>query len=526
MSHPRTRPLLKSGAILAAVAAAWVCRGTLQAQFSADGHPTVAAACVLAGAMVGMLIGCHAIRWLLNFGAGPFPVARIVLEECRRSRGLAVPVGGVMLLLAILPVALDPGSPLRYRIQSYLGYSLLAMGLLLTFATLLVACKTVSDDLRQNQAGDVFGKPLRRGVYLLGKWLGMILLDAIVVAVCGGMIYAGAAFWLARQRPMDDHDASAIHEQVLTARQQAGPEQPAAVHDAALARLRELEEASPAWIAERGGRDVVLKELRRQAEAAWLGIGPLQRRSYVFRGLSPAVQSAGYIQVRWKIESPSAPSDQSLSIGLLVNDRPIPITTPLNSPQTLTLPSSCIDNQGQLTLTFVNVDPWSPEATGNRSMSFSGGDGLMVLYKVGDFGPNLVRALLMLWIRLAFFAMVAVACSTFLSFPVASVLTLTIWTALIGGGLSLEHLGLLSSDDAGADALRSIPALKRPVEFLASQLAGFSQPQASSLLSDGRYIPWHDVARHAACTGVLWTGAAATLACLVLRRKEIARVQV
>ena len=68
-------------------------------------------------------------------------------------------------------------------------------------------------------------KPLGRWQYLLGKWLGIVLLDGLLVALVGGGVFAVAA--AVRRLPAADvADRRAVDEEVFTARSVARPEHP------------------------------------------------------------------------------------------------------------------------------------------------------------------------------------------------------------------------------------------------------------------------------------------------------------
>src|SRR5262245_23671165 len=110
-------------------------------------------------------------------------VAHTVVKEASR-RGISL-VFIVLLLVALplLPMALDPDAPLRYRIQTFIS---LSMGLTFAVAavmTLFFSCASVAFEIRDRQIWHLMTKPLARLNYLLGKWIGVVMVNLIILAV-------------------------------------------------------------------------------------------------------------------------------------------------------------------------------------------------------------------------------------------------------------------------------------------------------------------------------------------------------
>ena len=480
----------------------------------------LASAAIFVAAVWAMILGMAILHRLLAVGMGPLAVARSMFGEAMRTRSTLTLVLLVFAALAVLPAVMNPDSPLRYRIQSYLAWSHAAIAFFLFLSTILFSAYSVGDDFGGGRANDIFVKPVRRGGYLFGKWLGAVLLNGLLVAVCGGTIGLVTTRWLAQMQPMDDYDAFAVREQVLTARHAILPDAPPELEAAARQRLDELLSHSPGWIRERGGPDAVLKELQDQAQIAWRSIAPYSRRSFIFRDLGNA-RNVQQIQLRFKIQSARPPGGETLRIGLIANGRPVPLETAINVIQVYSLPATLIDDSGALEIAFVNVDPWNPDAPGG-SISFPPDDGLQILYEAGAFGPNLLRAMLVLWAKLAFLAIIAVVAPTLLSFPVACLLCLAVWVMSAGSGEILGAIVLPGPDNAGFVYGRMlVPAVSK----IAAQLTRFGQPDTSSLLTDGRLIPWAQVRQHLLVVGLGWTLACGTAGWLLFSRREIAGVQ-
>src|SRR6185369_8941904 len=96
----------------------------------------------------------------------------------------------------------------------------------LAIGTVLFSCFSVSRDIVQQQIFLTMSKPIRWGQYLLGKWIGIMLVNALLISVTGLGVYsmAQALRWM---RAVDARDRYVVESEVLTAREIAGPEFPA-----------------------------------------------------------------------------------------------------------------------------------------------------------------------------------------------------------------------------------------------------------------------------------------------------------
>ncbi len=97
---------------------------------------------------------------------------------------------------------------------------------------------------------------------------------------------------------------------------------------------------------------------------------------------------------------------------------------------------------GTVDITYENL--YEPTMRGDAPSvyaEFPFEDGIQVLYPVATFGENLVRAGAVVFLRLAFIAIVGIWASTFLSFPVAVLLSLVIF--MIGYGVDFIFTGLI-----------------------------------------------------------------------------------
>lgn len=525
------------------------------------GHPAAASGIVGVVALIALFFGgLYLIKLALWPGlptAGIASVARTVIDEAIRLKVAIVFIAILLILVPMLPVLMDADDQLKYRIQRFLHYSLSLSTFLLSILTILLACRTITSDLRERQVFLSLTKPLSRWEYLAGKWLGIVLLNLLLLAVAGGGVYAFTKA-LAAHGPgdlglaVDMYDRRAVDEQVLVARQAVMPQPPptfdlAAQFNAEVERMRET------------GGDVgeagepvppkTAQEIMNRLQAKWHSIGRFNTQAYVFTGLDAAARYGNEVQLRLKPRSSQSPPDGLVHLAMRINGRPWPVQ-PLadDNVHVLSLPVALVDDSGTMYIEIANVNLSDPESTLNSTVSFTPGEGLQLLYRVGTFEGNLVRALLMIWLRLAYLTMLGLAAGTFLGFPVACLLSLLVFLiAQLSGFLteSLSYYAALPSDKLPAwewlvtligsnwdklmegkiyDVLKVIVGLfgKSAVYIVPS----FSEFNPVPRVSDGLIVTRDMLSQTAWRVGVVWTGVLALGGWLIFRKRELAKVTV
>lgn len=516
------------------------------------GHPAVAIAALGIACMTGGCgLGVATLRAALSPGVAALGVARTVINEAVHLKRAMVFVVLLVFLVSALPFALDPNELLKYRAQFFLTWALWGVGGLLSLMTLLVACWTICNELHDKQALLTLTKPISRGQYFLGKWLGLVLLDALLLAVAGTGVYAFAH--VLRQQPARDAaDRTAVDQEVFTARLavQAQPVTPGQLTHRFQQRLKQLQTEAPDRY-----RQPLTPADRQAIEQAviakWYTIAPLADERYLFTGLQHARHTAPAVQLRFKPRSSNPPPDGFVRLALWLNDRPFgQIKVADNVYHVIDLPSAAIDDAGRLELRLANLPSLEDQAAPPSSVSFTPGEGLEVLYPVGRFGPNLTRGLIMLWIRLAFLAMLGLAAGAMLDFQVACLLSLLIYATAAASGFIYESLqSYVTLPNAGSPATLWDKLLLLPSRFVSQLLSGepwialkiliqaigqgfmalvpaLSEHNPVPLLADGRAVAWSAVATAAVKIGLLWSTACALVGWLAFRGRELAHVTI
>ena len=194
------------------------------------------------------------------------------------------------------------------------------------------------------------------------------------------------------------------------------------------------------------------------------------------------------------------------------------------------IPSELIDDEGVLRISIYNLFEPPRNYAGMGTMRFDKG-GVKLLYRVSDFEGNYFRAMLMLWIKLAFLAALALAASTFLSFPVACMVTLTVFASgtlapFLADSLEAYVPPATSAVDFGNVGQVIQWAFENVIatiaKFMVFMLNGFGAQRPTDQLVNGMLVSWGSVLKGLMTIGVLWSGLMLAIGTIVLKKRQLA----
>jgi len=548
-----------------------------------------------------MLLGVAALAWAFNVGlavvrllySGSNPVlsvARNVLSEAVRLKLSLVFILLLMFLLATLPMLLDPQTPLRYRVQAFLQYSTGGAFWLIAVLTLLFSVSTVTLEQRSKIIWQTMTKPVAAWQYILGKWLGVVGLNAVLLLVCSAGVFLFteylrstpamgevAAYVPENRGERITEDRLILETQVLQARVSVlpppdlspdDPEFQAAVRDyiVGIQNTDPVFKAAENDVQRRAALDALYERMHEelyQSQVTKLrSIEPGQGRPFVFEGLRYAASNSEPLILRYKFDAGSNQPDESYRVTLVVGDRyflvreasigmfhavPIapvivvplpgssrPFGVTVDDPQFADLEAmmeagateieyleagDLIGPEGTLQVDIANGEV-TTRYTNPDPMTFPP-DGVEISYPHGGYRGNFVRVVLVLWVKLAFLAMLAIAASTFLSFPVACMVAMATFLAAESSGFLTVALETFNYHDQE----NQVVLAKYVIFTVASAVAGlfgvYHDLDPIGRIVDGRLLAWSSVAVGVGVLGGL-TGVLYAAAVLVFRRRELA----
>lgn len=485
------------------------------------------------------------LRTLLGGHTPMLAVARNVLAEAVRMKVSLVFIVLLIVGLAAMPGLLDADQPLRYRVQSFLqwgtGFSYWTLGLLVV----LFGTATVAFEQRDKIVWQTMTKPVSSWQYVFGKWLGVAGLAAVLLTVCASGIFLFTEY-LRRQPAVGERQAYVAREgditedrliletQVLTARTGAQAEIPEelaidspAVAEAVETRIERTRLSDPDFAATRSEVASLTRAVHEEMLTAYRSLDPGVDRRYEFHGLQKAKERNVPITFRYRIDAEGNRPDRIYTMSFVMPDgRVIVRESGLGFIHNVTLSPQYIDEDGVLVVDIINGELRQAQSGAvavvpNAFAVTMPAEGLDVTFEVGSFQMNYLRAIAVLWAKLAFIAMVAIWSATFLSFPVAAVVTGGVFIVAEGAG----WLGQAADQYGYTDTLGNFEAHKAVTTTVSIAVAAVFEPYANlkpiNHIVDGIRLPLtrmgHGLAVLLGLVGVFYV-----LASLIFRRRELA----
>lgn len=452
-------------------------------------------------------------------------VALLTIKAAFRYRLVITLLGLLIALVFILPSAIKHDGSAQGFTQILITYTLSAITALLGFTTLWIACGTLARDIEEMQLFLIASKPIPRWQIWLGKWFGIMAVNLGMLAISGSVAYGLLQL---RTGELSAEQQLKLRNEVLVAR--AGAREPAAdlTQDIQALLKERLKDATAAAL----DPAFVRKQVEEMVKARQQVVPPgMLRRWEVPLGADAKQRLAGrplFIRVKffttqynsegtlhpayWEIGPPdgrrlrlenSLPAESFVEFGL--------------DPRAT---AELINAQGVLAVDFQN---WT-----QQPLLFPLDEGMEVLFHEGGFALNYARGLMIIAFWLGLLTAVGLACSSFLSFPVAAFCSI----ALLVLGLSSNTLKQVV-DQGGIVGVNSengmvtentlinqvSVAVYGSAKQLIDQVSGYSP---ISNLSTGRSITWLELMRAFVVINVLVGGAISIVGIVVLTRRELA----
>jgi hypothetical protein len=433
----------------------------------------------------------------------------------------------VLLLVAVagLPMLVKDDGTARGFTQLLITYTLGAISALLGLSTLWLSCGILARDIEECQMQLVAVKPIARWQIWLGKWLGIVSLNAVLLALSGATVY-GLLLWRATRLPEDER--AILRNQVLVARGSAKPpDLTSEIETETDQRLAERLRQNPV---SRADLREVRKQIREQVKAVRQVVPPGYYKQWEINlGLARHYlkDKPLYLRVKFNAAEKSASGTfDGLWEYVLLDKKQVARSAPKSqAPDTFhefEIPPNLFDQNGVLTIRFYNVN--------STTLLFPVEDGLEVLYPESSFGLNFIRGLGIIFCWMALLAALGLASASCLSFPVAAFFSLGVLTMVLSSGTMANAVeeGTIASYNAEKSTAGwspvdfvIIPTFKAVLKVI--NLATDFSPVDS--LSTGRSITWEQLGLAFAQIVLLLGGLFALAGIVIFTRRELATAQ-
>ena len=446
----------------------------------------------------------------------------VATNTIRQALRMKVAVVFTLLLFVLIPVlgfSATGDETLKGRLQTFVSYSLSLTSLMLCLLTIIVSIYTVTSDIEQRQIFTVITKPIRRYQFLLGKLLGVIVLDVMLLGLFSAIIYA-ITVHMPRFTKATEDEIEAANKQFFTARAALTvPE--VDVSEKVRARYNELERRDE--LPPDVSREEIISDLTKLAQLQERAADVGERLIWEFENVKPLAET---MFIRFKYDIFPNPPDSQVYGGWFAGDPKYlkygeqpetPVYRDLSHKHAartfheIEFPSDVVPDDGKLAVAFINPPL-------NRAPVIFPLDGLEVLYKADSFGGNFVRAFLLILFRLIFLACLGILTSSFLSFPVAVLFCLVLFFTASFSNFVVESFGYLGENVGVVYSY----TLKQVIRLLPQ----FDKYNPTKYLVPARLLRWSTLAE---CIGYMICIKAfimLILALVIFKFREIARITV
>lgn len=448
-------------------------------------------------------------------------IRAVAINTIKQALRMKVAVVFTILLFVLLPVlgfTATGDETLKGRLQTFVSYALSLTSFLLCLLTIIVSIYTISSDIEQRQIFTVITKPIRRYQLILGKLLGVIVLDVVLLCLFSAIIYTITIYTPKFTKPSEEEIVEA-NNGFFTAR--ASLNVPVEdVTQEVTDRYKELQSKDelPANVS----RDEIISQLTQQAQLAKRAAAVGGSLLWEFKNVKPMSKN---LFIKFKYDVPVNPPDSQVWGRWFVGDynffrygtqskTPIYDEVHKNSVRDfheIEVPAEVIPEDGHLAIAFRN------EPLNNVAIIFPP-DGLEVLYKADSFTNNFIRVVLLILFRLIFLACLGTLAASFLSFPVAILFCFVFFFTASFSGFVLESFTFLG-ENIGAVYSYSL-------KWVIKLLPEFDKYNPSKFLVPARLITWSLLAKCALLMVCIKAFLILIFSLIIFRYREIARITV
>ena len=432
----------------------------------------------------------------------------------------------VLLLAAVvgLPILIKDDGTARGFTQILLTYTLSVITALLGLSTLCLACGTLARDIEECQIQMVATKPIARWQIWLGKWLGIMSLNAALLALSGACVY-GLLQWRAAKLPAAEQ--TILREQVLVARGSAKEASNEADIEAETEQILQARlKNSPV---DRADVPEVRKQILELVRADFQLVPPGYKHQWrIDLGFAKNFLHDRPLQLRVKFNSAQkSPSGTFLALWQVGEPgktrfwrTEVPMSLAPDTFHEFQIPPDLFDSQGVLTILFVNPN--------DTSLLFPIEDGMEVLYPEGGFTLNFVRGLGIIFCWMALLAALGLMAASFLTFPVAAFFSLALMVLSSGTLAEAVDAGTVVGGNGETGVMGHSPLDLVLIPLFKTFLTVINLVKVFSpvdALSSGRSISWTELGMAFGQIVLLLGGIIGGIGILLFNRRELATAQ-
>jgi len=443
-------------------------------------------------------------------------VATNTIKQAVRMKVAAIFLILLLVLLSSMAFSSTGDGTLKGRLQTFVSYGLSLTSILLSLLTIIISIYTITSDIEQRQIYTVITKPIRRFEFLLGKLFGVILLDIILLSLFAAIIYT-ITIYMPKFTKAPESERIQANNEFFTAR--ASLTVPAIdVSQEVEDTYKKLERSNE--LPENVSHDEIISQITMQKQLANRAADVGQVLTWEFDNVKSLAEN---FFIKFKYDVAVNPPDMQVLGRWIVGDyqyikygteseTPIYDRVHKNSVRDfheIVIPADVIPEHGRLAVAFQNYPL-------NSTVIFFPPDGIEVLYKADSFTGNFIRVTFLILFRLIFLACLGSLAASFLSFPVAILLCLVLFSTSCISGFVMDSFGFLSQN-VGV-------IYNYTIKWMVSLLPQFDKYNPTRFMVPGLLLSWTVLARCAVVMVCIKSLLLLILALIIFSFREIAKI--
>ncbi|MDA7915689.1 hypothetical protein N9B94_00470 [Verrucomicrobia bacterium] len=450
-------------------------------------------------------------------------IAGLTVRASIRYRFFIVMAISLVLLVYLLPVMLKHDGTAEGLLQILITYTLGAVFLLLGASTLWMSCGVLSRDIEDCTIQVLVVKPVAKWKIWFGKWLGIFFINFFMLKLCGLFLF-GLIAQRAAQLPQEQQII--LQEELLVGRGVVNR-----MIDDPLPLVNEIYKermkTSPEFAMLK--TEYAMTQLEKQVRAENQTIPSYHGRIFDvdLGGVIGKVKDKP-LQLQLKFNPSGKDLNNRYSLNLILgntastNSVSKQVVLPANRATAISIPANLVDEQGKISVQIQNMS--------NFDLSFPEEDGIQILFNEYGFRLNFMRGLEILLFWLSLLSAIGLAAGSFLSFPVASFLSLSVLLIGMCTGMLTEVVEdgtLLTAGFKGPLLIRIAVdvvflSIFKAIVTIFGWAMGYSPIEQ---ISTGRSISWTQMFLGFLQIVVLMGGVCAAFGMTVFSRRELATAQ-
>jgi hypothetical protein len=450
-------------------------------------------------------------------------ILAVAQNTIRQAVRLKIAVVFFLILIILLPImgtVMTGDGTLTGRCQTFIAYSLSLTSLLLCVFTIIISIFTLADDINKKQIFTVVTKPIRKSELIIGKFLGVLITDVVLLTICAAVIYAVVTM-MPRFTNASEIEKTIANNRFFTARTKLIPPEPDVTAEVE-AEYKKLEAKS--LLPDNISKKRVIAQLTARKKIEKRSADVSHDIIWEFENVKP-LNPWQSIFIKFKYEVAVTPPDAMIYGQWFVGDYRQLVSGQMpkdevyfynrkdavRTVQEIEVPANAIAPDGYLAVGFNNP------VLNNSVVIFPPEAGLEVLYRSGSFLSNYIKSIILILVRLIFLAALGILCATFLSFPVAMLVCLVVYCSGSISGFVNESLSKLGENVGFVYAYTIKPLL--------SLMPQLDKLNPAKYLVPAEVLHWSTIAEVFTFTVVIKAFLLILIALIVFSYREVAKIQ-